>query len=38
VQTGHPYVLVQYPDPDDEDLWGMGAHCVVAEYTPHITV
>ncbi|UCE61456.1 MAG: hypothetical protein JSU63_06845 [Phycisphaerales bacterium] len=35
VQTGHPYVLVQYPHPDDETLWGMGAHCVVAEYPPH---
>ncbi|UCF32257.1 MAG: hypothetical protein JSV78_07960, partial [Phycisphaerales bacterium] len=32
VTTGHPYVLVEYPDPDNEDLWGMGAHCVVAEY------
>ncbi len=35
VQTGHPYVLVQYPDPANENLWGMGAHCVVAEYPPH---
>ncbi|MGB2984774.1 MAG: right-handed parallel beta-helix repeat-containing protein, partial [Phycisphaerae bacterium] len=35
VQTGHPYVLVQYPDPEDEALWGMGAHCVVAESPPY---
>jgi hypothetical protein len=35
VQTGHPYVLVQYTDPEDETLWGMGAHCVVAVSSPY---
>ncbi len=31
VQSGHPWVLVQYPDPDREGLRKMGVHSVVAE-------
>ncbi|MCQ3920016.1 MAG: hypothetical protein DPW13_03495 [Planctomycetes bacterium] len=32
VQTGHPWVLVQYPHPDHpESRWKMGVHSVLAE-------
>lgn len=31
VASGHPWVLVQYPDPDRDNLWKMGVHSVIAE-------
>ncbi len=32
VMSGHPWVLVQYPDQDRDGLWKMGVHSVIAEF------